>query len=191
MSKIALALFASGSGSNVENIIRYFKHHQHICVALVLANKSCGAIDFAIKHQVPYYIFNKEELSNGIVTKILVKTGINGIVLAGFLMKMPEELVKMYENIILNIHPALLPKFGGKGMYGLNVHKAVLEAREKYTGITIHLVNEQYDEGRILEQHNCEVLESDSVEELQERVKTLEREFFPKAIENYFLNTRI
>jgi phosphoribosylglycinamide formyltransferase 1 len=188
MSKIALALFASGSGSNVENIIRYFKDHQAIRTALVLANKPCGAIDFAIKHQVPYYIFNKEELSNGTVIDVLKKAEINAVVLAGFLMKMPEVFIKKYEDKIVNIHPALLPKFGGKGMYGLNVHKAAIEAGETSSGITIHLVNQHYDEGRILEQYTCEVLPLDTPESLQERVKNLEQKYFPKSIENYFLN---
>jgi phosphoribosylglycinamide formyltransferase-1 len=186
MGKIALALFASGSGSNVDNIIRYFKQHPSIRVAVVLANKPCGAIDFAHKHSLPYFVFTKEQLVDGAVLNKLEEHNINGIALAGFLMKMPDDIVKRYENKIVNIHPALLPIFGGKGMYGLNVHKAVLDSREESTGITIHLVNEHYDEGRILEQHACRVYSSDSAEELQERVKSLEQTYFPKAIENYF-----
>lgn len=185
--KIRLAFFASGAGSNVQNAIHYFREHPVIEVAAVLANKSCGAVEIANREKIDTFIFNREELQSGKVLEFLQKNAIDGIVLAGFLWKIPELIIGRYAHKIINVHPALLPKYGGKGMYGLHVHEAVIASGEKETGITIHLVNENYDEGAVLEQHRCEVFPEDTKESLQERIKSLEKDFFPKAVEAYFL----
>lgn len=182
-----LAVFASGAGSNAKRLIDYFSGNKDISVALLVSNrKEAGALEIARKAGIPAISFTKEEFYNSsTVIEKLTTEKIDFIVLAGFLIKVPDNILKAYENKIINIHPALLPDFGGKGMYGLNVHKAVIESEKKESGITIHLVNEHYDEGRILFQAKCPVLENDTPEMLASRVQELEHKHFAEVVQNF------
>ena len=181
--KRRIALFASGSGSNVENIIRYFSNNRELEFPFVISNRpEAGVHERVKKLMIPSYVFNKSDFETGKILKFLQEKNIDFLVLAGFLLKIPENLLKAYPNKIINIHPALLPKFGGKGMYGSYVHEAVTASGEKETGITIHYVNENYDEGRIIFQAKCPVLPGDSPEDVAEKVHALEYEHFPRVI---------
>jgi phosphoribosylglycinamide formyltransferase 1 len=186
MSKIAV--FASGSGTNAENIFRYFSSSKSAEVTLILTeNPKAFVIDRAKKLGVPCHIFTVEELKKGLVTRLLKDNKIDLVVLAGFLRLIPEDLINAFPNRILNIHPALLPKFGGKGMYGMRVHKAVVDSGESETGITIHLVNEEYDSGDILFQARCPILPCDEPETVAERVHALEYQYYPEVIKKFIL----
>lgn len=180
-----IAIFASGSGSNAENIIRYFQSDNSVQIPLIIANKqNAYVLERAKQLGVDSFVFPKADWDTG--EKILEKLReyqIDFIILAGFLLKVPAALLQVYSDKIINIHPALLPKFGGKGMYGDKVHHAVVDAGEKETGITIHYVNENYDEGEIIAQIKCEVLSTDSPAQVAEKVHALEYEHFPKVIE--------
>ncbi len=180
-----IVLFASGSGSNVENIIKYFEHKPQVSIACVLTNKrDAKVIDRCNKLKINCLYFNKTAFSKSdCILKILEALQPDLIVLAGFLLKIPQSLVKKYPNKIINIHPSLLPKFGGKGMYGKYVHEAVKEQKEVETGITIHYVNEKYDDGAILFQAKTELLPADSVEVIAKKVGELEYAHFPEVIE--------
>lgn len=180
-----LAIFASGTGSNAKRLIDYFSENKDISVALLISNrKEAGALEIGRKSGIPAINFTKEEFYNSsTVIDKLIAENIGFIVLAGFLIKVPDNILKAYENKIINIHPALLPEFGGKGMYGLKVHKAVIESGKSESGITIHLVNEHYDEGRILFQAKCLVLENDTAEILAARVQELEHKHFAEVVE--------
>lgn len=184
MAKKNVAIFASGSGSNAEKIIQYFMKDTDIQVALVLTNNPiAGVIDKANKQGIFVKVFNRKEFyetSNIIDT--LKKFKIDLIVLAGFLWLLPKNIIENFPDKIINIHPALLPKYGGKGMYGMNVHKAIIEAKEKESGITIHYINDKYDEGKIILQEKCIISEKDTAEDLAKKVQLLEHEFFPKVI---------
>ncbi len=184
MTKIAI--FASGSGSNAENIIEHFQGVEDVEVVLVLSNKrEAFVLERSAKYSVPSFIFSKDMLQNSTkVLDVLHNSNASIIILAGFLLKIPESLVKAYPNRIVNIHPALLPKYGGKGMYGMNVHKAVVANKEKVSGITIHYVNEHYDEGAYIFQASCEILSTDKPEDVQQKVQKLEAIHFPKVIES-------
>ena len=181
-----IAIFASGSGSNAENIIRYFSDKECAKVVLVLSNRaSSGVLIRAQSHNVPTFIFTKNDLNErSKVHKMLKHYNADMIVLAGFLLKIPLNMIKAYPNSILNIHPALLPKFGGKGMYGMNVHKAVVENNEQKSGITIHYVNENYDEGDIIFQAQCDIDKHDLPEDVKRKVQALELCHFPSVIES-------
>ena len=182
-----LAIFASGTGSNAKRLIDYFSEKKDILVALLISNrKEAGALEIGRKSDIPAINFTKEEFYNSstVIDKLIAEK-IDFIVLAGFLIRVPDNILKAYENKIINIHPALLPDFGGKGMYGLNVHKAVIESGKSESGIPIHLVNEHYDEGRILFQAKCPVLENDTAEMLAARVQELEHNYFPEAVERF------
>jgi phosphoribosylglycinamide formyltransferase-1 len=184
-----IALFASGSGTNVENIARYFKNHPTIEVALVLSNKNDAfVLERAKKLGIPNLVFNRQQFyeSNHVV-KLLFDYDIDLVVLAGFLWLIPASLIDAFPRKILNIHPALLPKYGGKGMYGGKVHQAVVDNYEKESGITIHFVNDKYDDGEILFQAKCPVINSDTPQTVAEKVHALEYEHFPKVIEKYLL----
>ena len=184
-----IAIFASGSGSNAENLIRYFDQRTDVVFPVIVTNKASAYVHERAKQLgVPSCFFSKEEFENGTVLELLQKEGIDFIILAGFLLKIPENLLRAYPNRIINIHPALLPKFGGKGMYGMHVHEAVVEAGEKESGITIHYVNENYDEGEIIFQATCNVLASDSANDVAEKVHGLEYEYFPKVVEEIIMN---
>ena len=178
-----IALFASGSGSNVENIIQYFSNNCEVEFPVIISNRVDAFVhERAKRWKIPSYVFKKEDFENGTVLAFLQGKAIDFIVLAGFLLKIPENLLKAYPDKIINIHPALLPKFGGKGMYGSHVHEAVVAAGEKETGITIHYANENYDEGRIIFQVRCPVFSTDSPNDVAIKVHALEYEHFPRVI---------
>jgi phosphoribosylglycinamide formyltransferase-1 len=179
-----ILLFASGTGSNVENIIHHFKnHHDIIVVGVYTNNPNAKVLDKAKNHNIPTLIFNREQLTDGFVFDKIAELKPDLIVLAGFLWKMPEEIVKAYPNKIINIHPALLPKYGGKGMYGIKVHQTVLENKEKETGITIHYVNEHYDEGEFIFQQKVAIEDCKTPEDVANKIHELEHKHFPIIIE--------
>ncbi|WP_076928450.1 phosphoribosylglycinamide formyltransferase [Proteiniphilum saccharofermentans] len=179
-----IALFASGSGSNAENVIRYFSGHEDISVPLIISNKRDAYVhERADRLGIPSFTFSKAEFDEGsAIIDMLRSYDIDYIVLAGFLLKVSQSLLDTYPGRIINIHPALLPKFGGKGMYGGRVHQAVVEAGEKESGITIHYIDENYDEGDIIFQVTCEVLPEDTPEDVARKVHALEYAHFPKVI---------
>lgn len=184
-----IAIFASGKGSNAEKVIDFFKNHSKINVSVVLSNKAnAPVLQIAQSKGISTYVFNKAELDAGSVESFLISNQIDYIILAGFLLKIPESLIRSFNNKIINIHPSLLPKYGGKGMYGMHVHNAVIAHGEKESGITIHLVNEEYDKGKFLLQEKCIVNENDSPEMLAEKIKMLEHRFLAPCVENYILN---
>jgi phosphoribosylglycinamide formyltransferase 1 len=189
--KFRVAIFASGNGTNAEAIIKHFQHHLSITIALVLSNnKEANVLVRAAKLNVPTFTFNKLEFKDSVrVLSKLQTQEITHIVLAGFMWLVPSYLVMAYPTKIINIHPALLPKYGGKGMYGASVHEAVKTNNESMTGITIHLVNEHYDEGKILLQKSCHVLPSDSPEDIANKVHTLEHEWYPRQIEEWIVGS--
>lgn len=186
-----IAILASGSGSNAENIIRYFEQHADIRVSLVLANKpDAYVLERAANLKVPARVFNKEEFSSPEFSERLKREGITHVVLAGFLWLAPKHLIAAFPDHIVNIHPALLPKFGGKGMYGSKVHEAIITSGEKETGITIHLVNEEYDKGLPLLQVSCPITASDTADTVAAKVHELEYAHFPRTIENWITHTK-
>lgn len=180
-----LAIFASGAGSNAEKIIEHFRNHPSIKVALIVTNNAkAGVLTIAEKNRIPTLFIEKEAFFGGnSYINELKSAKIDFIVLAGFLWKIPANLIKEYPGKIVNIHPALLPRFGGKGMYGRFVHQAVTEQKEKESGISIHIVDEIYDHGEIIFQATCPVLENDTAETLAQRIHVLEHEHYPKVIE--------
>ncbi|MBS1656155.1 MAG: phosphoribosylglycinamide formyltransferase, partial [Bacteroidetes bacterium] len=180
-----IAIFASGAGSNAQKIIDHFRNSPSVKIALIICNKAdAGVLQIAEKENIPSVIIEKERFFRGdSYLPVLKENNIGLLVLAGFLWKVPVLLVKEYPGRILNIHPALLPKYGGKGMYGHFVHEAVLAAGEKESGITIHFVDEQYDHGATILQATCPVFENDSPETLAERIHLLEHANYPGAIE--------
>lgn len=178
-----IALFASGSGTNVENIICYFQDDTRIHFPFIISNKPDAYVhERAKKLDIPSFYYKKESFENGEVLAFLLENKIDFIVLAGFLLQIPFNIIQAYPDKIINIHPALLPKFGGKGMYGSHVHEAVVAGRETETGITIHYVNENYDEGQIIFQAKCKVLPTDTPEDVAARVHELEYRYFPEII---------
>jgi phosphoribosylglycinamide formyltransferase 1 len=180
-----LALFASGTGSNVENIIDYFKKNKKINIVLVVSNNSsAGALIHAKNNNIEQLVIDKSTLNeSNKVIQLLHEGNIQLIVLAGFLLKFPEKIIENFKGDIINLHPSLLPKFGGKGMFGNNVHKAVLAANEQKTGITIHYVNEHYDKGAIINQFEVPISDDDTVETIGLKIKDLEKMYFPSTIE--------
>jgi phosphoribosylglycinamide formyltransferase 1 len=187
MKKRRIAIFASGSGSNAEEIIRYFSGHPRIEVALLLSNNANAfAIERAKSYSIPVMVFSREEfLNSDSVINRLHADDISHIVLAGFLWLVPASLIRAFPDRIINIHPALLPSFGGKGMYGMKVHEAVKASGNGETGITIHLVNEYYDEGRVIFQGKCRIDPSLSPMEIAACVHALEHENYPRVIEEW------
>jgi len=184
-----IVLFASGSGTNAENIIVHFNTKSQSNVVGVFSNNPhAKVLERAKKHQVKTLVFSKEELSKGLVLNHLKLLQPDLIVLAGFLLHFPDHIIKAFPNKIINIHPALLPKYGGKGMYGMNVHKAVLENHEKETGITIHYVNEHYDEGEFIFQQSVNIENCKTSEEIALKVQELEHVHFTQIIEKLITN---
>jgi phosphoribosylglycinamide formyltransferase 1 len=184
-----LVIFASGSGSNAENLIRYFMRHQSISVDHIITNNAnATVIEKAKALRIPTFFFSnnvfKEEPN--IVLDHLKLKGIDGIVLAGFLRLFPKVVIDAYPKAIINVHPALLPNHGGKGMYGMHVHKAVIDNMEKESGITIHYVNEHFDEGEWIQQFKCPVLETDTPEILAQKIQALEYKNLPLIVEQVF-----
>lgn len=189
---IKIAIFASGSGSNAENIANYFQNKSLLEIALVVTNNpDAFVLQRAQRLSIPAVSFTKAELNAGeAVVEMLKSKGVEWIILAGYLLKIPQSMIDAFEGRIVNIHPALLPKFGGKGMYGDRVHQAVVEAGEQESGVTIHFVNEHYDEGAIIYQAKCEVLPTDSADDVASKVHALEYEYFPKVIESLLLSKK-
>lgn len=183
---VRIAIFASGSGSNAENIIRYFAENEGVEVVLVLSNKpNAFVLDRAKKYGIQSIVFSSNDLNKSTkVLDALKEYNVSIVVLAGFLLKIPESLIQHFPNAIINIHPALLPNYGGKGMYGMNVHHAVVQNQESKTGITIHYVNENYDEGAIIFQATCILEPQDTPEDVQVKVQKLEALHFAKVIES-------
>jgi phosphoribosylglycinamide formyltransferase-1 len=178
-----IVVFASGSGTNAENIIKYFAARETGTVVSVFTNNpSAKVIERAKNNNIPTEVFSKEELNESKVLQKIKQIGPDLIVLAGFLLKFPQNIIASYPNKIINIHPALLPKYGGKGMYGMNVHKAVVENKEIETGITIHYVNENYDEGGVIFQRKLTLNGRETAEDIADKIHELEQEFFPKVI---------
>ena len=180
-----IVLLASGSGTNVENIANYFKDHQTVSIEAVFTNKrNAFVIDRCNKLDISILYFNKSAFGpSGCLLDILKCINPDLIVLAGFLWKIPSAMVNTFEGKLINIHPALLPKYGGKGMYGMKVHESVKKNKDRESGITIHYVNEQYDEGAIIFQARVAISDSDTAEEIAKKVQQLEYEHFPKVIE--------
>jgi phosphoribosylglycinamide formyltransferase-1 len=187
MKKNRIAIFASGSGSNAEEIIRHFSVHPRIEVALLLSNNANAfALERARKYSIPVMVFSRDEFlnSNAVISRLCAED-ISHIVLAGFLWLIPASLIRAFPDRIINIHPALLPSFGGKGMYGMKVHEAVKASGNGETGITIHLVNEHYDEGKVVFQGRCRIDPSLSPAEIAKCVQALEHENYPRVIEEW------
>jgi phosphoribosylglycinamide formyltransferase 1 len=188
-----IAIFASGSGTNAENIIRYFSNKNSAKVTLVLSNKRQALVlKRAEALNIPSLFFDQNDFYvTGKVSELLDKNGIDFIVLAGFLWLVPEKIIKKYRGKIINIHPALLPSYGGKGMYGDIVHKSVIANRDPESGITIHFVNNRYDEGDIIFQARCKVDPDDTPESLAQKVHALEYTHFPQVIEKLILGVPV
>jgi len=180
-----IAIFASGSGTNAQNIAEYFRQHRDIRISLVLANKpDAYVLERSKLLGIPSFVFNRNDFyENSVVMDILNEYRVDFIVLAGFLWFIPETLLKAYPRRIINIHPALLPRHGGKGMYGERVHQAVIDAGDEQTGITIHFVNERYDEGEIIFQDSFKILPGDTAGSIAQKVHELEYKHFPRVIE--------
>ena len=180
-----IAIFASGRGSNARNIIDYFNNHRSISVELIVSNKETAPVlNIGKQANIDNIVINRADFyQSTALLDFLQKKQIDFIVLAGFLWLIPSYLVSAYNNRIVNIHPALLPKYGGKGMYGMNVHNAVFAAKEPETGITIHYVNEHYDEGNIIFQASCALDSTDTPETIAGKIHQLEQAHFPRIIE--------
>ena len=184
-SQKRIAIFASGAGTNAANIIQYFKQKQTAEVVLIVCNNmQAGVLKIAADNLIPSLLIQKEKFFKGdAYLPELQNVGADFIVLAGFLWKVPSAIINAYRNNIINIHPALLPKYGGKGMYGDFVHAAVLSAKDKESGITIHFVDEFYDNGKTIFQVTCPVYENDTTETLAKRIHELEYTYFPRVID--------
>jgi phosphoribosylglycinamide formyltransferase-1 len=184
-SIISIAVFASGTGSNTKRIIEHFKNHLRIKIALIVCNKpGAGVLKIAEEENIPSLIIDKEKFFRGdAYIYELKERKIDFIVLAGFLWKIPSLLIKTYPDRIINIHPALLPKYGGKGMYGHLVQEAIISAKEKESGITIHYVDDLYDHGKIIFQAKCMIEENDTPQTLAEKIRLLEHAHFARIIE--------
>jgi phosphoribosylglycinamide formyltransferase-1 len=185
-----IVIFASGSGSNAQRIVEYFAENTNInIVAFFCNNPNAFVIERAAKLNIPCHLFSKDEFTSGKVLSDVEKYNPNLIVLAGFLWLMPADFIMKFPHKIINIHPALLPKYGGKGMYGARVHESVIQNCETESGITIHYVNEKYDEGDVVFQAKCVVDKCDTPEDLAGKIHQLEYEHFPKVIEKLLLST--
>jgi len=180
-----LAIFGSGSGSNAENICNYFEGSLSIKVALICTNKKNSfLVTRAKKLNLPIKYISKKDLDDfSKLHEALKHYKIDYIILAGFLLKIPVKMLNCYQNKIINLHPSLLPKYGGKGMYGLNVHRAVLKNHERESGITIHFVNQNYDEGEVILQKKCVLSNNETIESLEKKIRDLEFLYFPNTIE--------
>jgi len=180
-----IAILASGAGSNADNILNHFKHSNEISVVLIASNKpDAGVLEVAKRHGVATYILTKENFKESSdFAGHLASLGVDLVVLAGFLWKVPPAFVQAFHQRIINVHPSLLPKFGGKGMFGHHVHKAVHTAGEVESGITIHYVNEHYDEGAIIAQFKTALNPNDAVSDIERKVRALELAHFPEVVQ--------
>ena len=179
-----IAIFASGNGTNAENICKYFENSKQISVVLICTNNSkANVLKILSSYNLKHLVFTKEEMNSlSVIEEALEELRIDLIVLAGFLLKIPTKIIKKYNNKIINLHPSLLPKYGGKGMYGSNVHRAVLLNKETKSGVTFHFVSEEYDKGKIILQKKCLIKQGDSVKILQKKIQLLEHKYFPLVI---------
>lgn len=193
MEKKRLAIFASGSGSNAINLIKHFDEHPMIETAFVLTNNAkAGIIDKAERAGVKIIVLTNTDVSSSTVLDSICKEeNVSWIVLAGYLRLVPSNFIDRFENKIINLHPALLPKFGGKGMFGQNVHRAVVESGEKESGITIHFVNKEFDKGQIIAQFRCNVSQEDTAEDIDKKIRVLEQSYLPVVIENTILKSEL
>jgi phosphoribosylglycinamide formyltransferase 1 len=191
MMNSRLAIFISGSGSNAEKIIEYFQGHKSIQVAMVLSNNpEALGLQRAARLNIPTQVFNRTQFrESDEVVNALKQVGVTHVVLAGFLWLIPKNLIEAFPHRIINIHPALLPKFGGKGMFGIRVHEAVKAAGESETGITIHEVDAHYDEGKVISQQKCQIEKSDTAEQIAQKVQQLEHQYYPIVIENWITSS--
>ena len=191
MAEHKIAILVSGTGTNALNIIEYFEEKSIATVSLVVSNKNTAlAIEKAQNKKIKTVVFNNESFKkNGEVLNYLLSESIDFIVLAGFLIKIPTNIIQAYPKKIVNLHPSLLPKFGGKGMYGKYVHQAVIEAQEAESGISIHYVNEEYDNGAIIFQSKLTVEKTETAESLAQKIQQLEHRYFPKVIEQVIGNS--
>ena len=189
--KVNVAVFVSGGGTNCENLIRYFQHSETVNIALVVSNKADAyALVRAERFDIPTTVVPKAELNNpDVMMPLMQRYDIQFIVLAGFLPLVPDYLIDAYPRRIINLHPALLPKFGGKGMWGHHVHEAVKAAGEKETGMTVHYVTPVCDGGEIIAQYRTALSPNDSVDDIAEKEHQLEMEFFPKVVEEVLLHS--
>ncbi|MCI4668111.1 MAG: phosphoribosylglycinamide formyltransferase [Bacteroidia bacterium] len=183
--QIRLAIFASGGGSNAGKIVEHFKNHPNVIVSLfVTHNPASGVIEMGKACLCPVILISKKQVRSGeYLTNILKLHEIDLVVLAGYIKYIPTQLVQAFPNRILNIHPSLLPSYGGKGMYGMNVHRAVKASGDSKSGMSIHLVNEKYDEGELIFQAEVSLVDSWTAEEIQQAVLKLEHEHYPRVIE--------
>lgn len=190
MSKVRLGIFASGTGSNAMNLIRHFNNHEQIEVAFVLSNNSQAKIlETASEAGIKTLCFTNQEVSNGdFLAKICNEHHVDWIMLAGYLRLIPISFIEAYHDKIINLHPSLLPKYGGKGMYGHFVHEAVIANREKESGITIHFVNQEFDKGRIIAQFHCDLDENDDEISLASKIHELEQTYVPMVVESTILD---
>ncbi|MBJ2176172.1 phosphoribosylglycinamide formyltransferase [Aureibaculum sp. A20] len=187
-----IVILASGSGTNAENIIKYFQKSNVIAITQVLSNKKdAKVLERAKRLNVSNFSFDRDDFFRSEKVLDILKKEADYIVLAGFLWKIPENIIETFSDKIINIHPALLPKYGGKGMYGENVHKAVVLNKEQETGITIHLVNENYDEGAIIFQAKVAVAKDDTSDDVAKKIHELEYEHFPRVIEEVILKDKV
>lgn len=185
-----ICILASGGGSNAEEIIAYFKNHEHIKIALIISNrKSAYVLERAANHDIPSAYIPKSKFENeNYVLDLLKDHDIDYLILAGFLLLIPQYLIRQFQNKIINIHPALLPNYGGKGMFGHHVHQAVFDNNERKSGMTIHLVNEAYDEGEVLFQESVQLNASDTPDIIAKKVLALEHKNYPAQIEKWILS---
>lgn len=191
MDKNRVAIFASGSGSNAMNLIQHFKGHSSIEIAFVLTNNSnAGIIKKADDAGVKTIVLSNADVAQGdVLINLCNEENISWIVLAGYLRLVPADFIDSYENRIINLHPALLPKFGGKGMFGQHVHRAVVESGETESGITIHFVNSEFDKGRIIAQFRCSVNVKDTATDVDRKIRVLEQSYLPAVVEKTILNS--
>ena len=182
--KVSILIFASGNGSNAENIIKYFEEKSiHINWIIITNNSNAGVIERSVRLNIPFMVFSKDDFYNNNVLEKINLINPSLIVLAGFLLKIPEQIIENFPNKIINIHPSLLPKYGGKGMYGINVHKKVIENQESESGISIHYVNQNYDEGKVIFQKSITISYPTDASNLSKKIHELEMKYFPEVIE--------
>lgn len=192
MEKKRIAIFASGTGSNAVNLIHFFKNDSQVEVAFVLSNKSdAKVLDSAKELGIKTYYFSNSEVADGaFLTNFCQKKDIDWVILAGYLRLIPAELIQAYDHRMINLHPSLLPNYGGKGMHGSNVHKAVIANQETKSGISIHFVNEEFDKGEIIAQFHCALNEQDTVETLEGKIRYLEQTYLPTVVRGAILNEK-
>ena len=182
--KVSILIFASGNGSNAENIITFFqKKSIHINWIIITNNSNAGVIERSVRLNIPFMVFSKDDFYNNNVLEKINLINPSLIVLAGFLLKIPKKIIENFPNKIINIHPSLLPKYGGKGMYGINVHKKVIENQESESGISIHYVNQNYDEGKVIFQKSITISYPTDASNLSKKIHELEMKYFPEVIE--------